>query len=109
MHEALYLYGITKPILAMRLDPGIRFFIKDYFSTTSACVYLFGSRVCDTAKGGDIDIMILSEKKIEHSQLRVFRREFFKKFGFRKIDIVNYTFGEESTFKSIISANAIKL
>ncbi len=72
-------------------------------------VYLFGSRVDDSAKGGDIDILLLSENKLDTGSFRKVRREFFKKFGWQKIDIVNLSFSEKSTFKDITLADAIHL
>jgi len=52
-----------------------------------AKLYLFGSRVNDEKKGGDIDLLIVS-KKITKMDLRKIKREFFNKFGEQKIDIV---------------------
>jgi len=52
-----------------------------------ARLYLFGSRVNDEKKGGDIDLLIVS-KKITKMDLRKIKREFFNKFGEQKIDIV---------------------
>lgn len=54
---------------------------------TEAKLYLFGSRVNDEKKGGDIDLLIVS-KKITKMDLRKIKREFFNKFGEQKIDIV---------------------
>lgn len=52
-------------------------------------LFLFGSRVDESKRGGDIDILILSNKKIDRSYIRFVKREFYKKFGDQKIDIVN--------------------
>ncbi len=68
-------------------------------------IYLFGSRVDDQGRGGDIDILILSEKLIDNKRLREFRIKFFKIFGWQKIDLVNLTKDDESTFKKLISKN----
>ncbi|OGV84972.1 MAG: hypothetical protein A3J88_08370, partial [Melioribacter sp. RIFOXYB12_FULL_38_5] len=55
-------------------------------------IYLFGSRTKDSLKGGDIDILILSEKKLPNNLIRKLRTSFYKKFGWQKIDIVNFSF-----------------
>lgn len=72
-------------------------------------IYLFGSRVDDDAKGGDIDLLLLSNNKLSKSILREFRVEFYKRFGWQKIDLVNFTKDENSTFKNIALQNAIKI
>jgi predicted nucleotidyltransferase len=95
----------------MRLKTGI----KEHFITYSAdCfpkadVYLFGSRVDDNAKGGDIDLLLLSNKKIESSKLRKFRIDFYKIFGWRKIDLVNFTRASQDVFKMIALSDAVLL
>lgn len=54
---------------------------------SEAKLYLFGSRVHDDKKGGDIDLLIISNK-LTRKDLRKIKREFFNKFGEQKIDIV---------------------
>lgn len=63
--------------------------LKDRLKTISstAKLYLFGSRVDDTKKGGDIDLLVVS-KEMTKKDLRYLRIEFFKHFGEQKIDIV---------------------
>jgi len=53
----------------------------------SAKVYLFGSRVYDNKRGGDIDLLILSNKlrNIDKSCIRI---KLFDKLGEQKIDII---------------------
>jgi len=55
--------------------------------STDAKLYLFGSRVDDTARGGDIDLLVVSDK-LTKKELRLLRLDFFKHFGEQKIDIV---------------------
>jgi predicted nucleotidyltransferase len=52
-----------------------------------ADVYLFGSRVDDTKKGGDIDILVISDKIDDHS-LFLIEEEIFKQIEEQKIDFV---------------------
>lgn len=93
----------------MRLQPEIIHFLKkaatDYFDDNP--LYLFGSRINDHAKGGDIDLFVLSEEKIPLSVIRKFKVDFYLNFGWQKIDLINFTYNEESTFKTIASNNAM--
>ncbi len=52
-----------------------------------AKLYLFGSRVDDKKRGGDVDLLIVS-KKVDKKQVRQLRHSFFEKFGEQRIDIV---------------------
>ncbi|NCO00442.1 MAG: nucleotidyltransferase domain-containing protein [Epsilonproteobacteria bacterium] len=55
--------------------------------SSSAKLYLFGSRVDDAARGGDIDLLIVSDT-LTKKDLRVIRVDFFKHFGEQKLDIL---------------------
>jgi uncharacterized protein len=74
-----------------------------------AQIFLFGSRVDDDAKGGDIDLCILTDEKIPEKLIWESRIDFFKTFGFQKLDIINYTINNNCIFKQIILSEAIKL
>ncbi len=52
-------------------------------------IYLFGSRVDDTAKGGDIDLLVISEKINLMAKLDILA-QLHQKLGERKIDIAIY-------------------
>ncbi len=52
-----------------------------------AKIYLFGSRVDDTKRGGDIDLLILSEV-ITGRDRRKLRLKLFDLIGEQKIDLV---------------------
>lgn len=72
-----------------------------------AKIYLFGSRVDDNKKGGDIDLLILSEK-IKRRDLRQIKQEFFIKFGEQRLDLVipnNYN----SSFVNFILDDVVEL
>ena len=52
-----------------------------------ARIFLFGSRVDDTQRGGDIDLLILSAKLAERDK-RALRIGLCNKLGEQKIDLV---------------------
>lgn len=95
----------------MRLSPIIAAFLKQLIQDAipGSAIYLFGSRVDDEARGGDIDLMILSDDPVDKSTIRKIRVEFIKKFGWRKLDIVHFTFSSDSAFRKLIDINCISL
>jgi len=74
-----------------------------------ALIYLFGSRVDDSKKGGDIDIMVLSGRRLNWKEKSKFRWRYFDKYGEQKIDIVTFSFQEENPFKQLIMEKGVKL
>lgn len=70
---------------------------------SEARIYLFGSRVYDEKKGGDIDLLVVS-KILTRKNLRKIKREFFNKFGEQKIDIVL----DDGEFKNPFTEKFIK-
>lgn len=52
-----------------------------------AAVYLFGSRVDENKRGGDIDLLILS-KKLTYSDKLSIKKKFFEKMDDQKIDVL---------------------
>jgi len=81
--------------------------VADYLSNYE--LKLFGSRTDDNAKGGDIDLLILTENKLRMEDKWAIRREIEKLIGQQKIDVVNFTFDEENHFKELILEHAIRL
>ena len=73
----------------MRLSNSERKSIRDTVLEldSKALVYLFGSRVCDEKKGGDIDILILSEKITEENR-RSLKLQLYDVLGEQKIDLL---------------------
>ena len=62
----------------------------------NARVYLFGSRVDDKKRGGDIDLIVVSEKMNYKDKLRIYTN-IFKKLDEQKIDIILYN-GKDDNF-----------
>ncbi|HEV8080311.1 MAG TPA: nucleotidyltransferase domain-containing protein [Chitinophagaceae bacterium] len=57
-----------------------------YFDS-KAKIYLFGSRVNDNAKGGDIDVLVISEK-IGFNEKAKIRTMIFSEIEEQKLDLV---------------------
>ena len=55
--------------------------------SSSAKLYLFGSRIDDEKKGGDIDLLVI-DKNLSKRDIRLLRIDFFEHFGEQKLDIV---------------------
>jgi len=63
--------------------------IKDsiYRFDPDAKIILFGSRVDDTKRGGDIDLLVLSEKITSRERRRI-KINLYDKIGEQKIDMI---------------------
>lgn len=70
-------------------------------------VYLFGSRVDDKARGGDIDILIIS-KKLDFSDKIDIKLELYKRIGEQKIDII-IDQGFKRPFTRLVSKEGLRL
>ena len=75
----------------MRLSREIResviHYAKEYFGDNIK-IYLFGSRVDDSKKGGDIDLLIDTTDKIDIKTEMSFLRTIYKNITSRKIDLL---------------------
>ncbi len=65
-------------------------------------LYLFGSRVDDSKKGGDIDILILSNERLKLKDKLQIKRKFYQQFGEQKIDLINFLYTDNDPFKELI-------
>ena len=74
-----------------------------------AAIYLFGSRVDDDAKGGDIDILIISKERLDFLERGNLESNFWAKFGQQKIDFASFTYEDNSPFKRLALQNAVVL
>jgi len=76
---------------------------------STAHVWLFGSRVDDAKKGGDIDIAIFSEMINKDTMLKIKVNRFIcNKIGEQKIDIITTSDGKEAIFR-LAMAEGIEL
>ena len=71
--------------------------------------YLFGSRVDDSKKGGDIDILILGNRILNFIEKGKIETNFFKEFGEQKLDLVSLENDTKDPFKDIAMMEAIEL
>jgi len=95
----------------MRLSQKIHSSIKNriHQSIPNADVFLFGSRVDDFGKGGDIDLLLLTEERLPLLFMNRIRRLILNDIGEQKIDLVNFRKSENHPFKSLVLENAVRL
>lgn len=95
----------------MRLDPEKAQFLKKEIQAIlpKAQVYLFGSRVDDEKRGGDIDILIVGKRKLDWREKGDVKNAFWQRFGEQKLDLVTFTLEEQAPFKKIALFDAIPL
>lgn len=95
----------------MRLNPEMANYLKQLIQEKipGSAIYLFGSRVDDKLRGGDIDLMILTTEPADRRIFRKIRIEFIKKYGWRKVDLVNFTYSNESPFRKLVDTSSIRL
>ena len=80
---------VLKNLRYMRLKDSEISIIKEAIISLdqSAKIYLFGSRVYDNKKGGDIDLLIFSGKLTNRDKSRI-RINLYDRIGEQKIDII---------------------
>ncbi len=71
--------------------------------------YLFGSRVNPESRGGDIDLLLLTDTKLPLRRVRELRRAILSDIGEQKLDIVNFAKQTEDAFKDIALQGSVKL
>ncbi|SFZ97917.1 hypothetical protein MNB_SV-5-767 [hydrothermal vent metagenome] len=81
---------------------------KLFTLSEEAKLYLFGSRVDDSKRGGDIDLLVVS-KELTKRDLRKLRLSFFKVFGEQKLDIVLDDGTFKNPFNRLIAQKAVEL
>ena len=70
-------------------------------------IYLFGSRTNDSLKGGDIDLLIVTDKLTYNDKLAI-KKRLFSEIEEQKIDIIISQSGDEPFVKMIFD-QAVKL
>lgn len=82
----------------------------NYFGN-NAKVYIFGSRVSDAKKGGDIDIYIetgISTDEYIKNKIP-FKLELYKKIGEQKIDVVVNNFTDEQYIYEVAKKEGVMI
>ena len=95
----------------MRLNPEMANYLKQLIQEKipGSAIYLFGSRVDDNSRGGDIDLMVITQNLVDKKIFTTIRIEFYKRFGWQKIDLINFTYEDQSIFRQLIEPQAIEL
>jgi predicted nucleotidyltransferase len=95
----------------MRIEKSKIDFLKNEINkhVSNFKLVLFGSRVYDDQKGGDIDILLLTGQKIERKTIRRIKIAFYKQFGEQKLDLVVFGIDEPSNFKSLALLEGVEL
>jgi len=94
----------------MRLSQNEVTLLKEKLASLSqeAKLYVFGSRVDDSKKGGDIDLLVVSTT-LTKKDLRRLRIAFFNVFGEQKLDILLDDGSFKNIFHKMISQKAVLL
>ncbi|MDD4914337.1 MAG: nucleotidyltransferase domain-containing protein [Methylococcales bacterium] len=76
---------------------------------TGAAVHLFGSRLNDEARGGDIDLLIESDTKLSLLERAKIKMELESQLGL-PVDIISKAFGASATaFQNIALSQSTRL
>ncbi|RJP27551.1 MAG: nucleotidyltransferase domain-containing protein [Candidatus Omnitrophota bacterium] len=94
----------------MRLSEDERQWIKQSVCRLDpqAQIWLFGSRVSDREKGGDIDLLILSDRLTFADKLEI-KRFLFERMDEQKIDIVISSPDKQDPFMNLALENSVRL
>ena len=76
---------------------------------TSLDLYLFGSRVDDSQRGGDIDILILGDRQLTFEEISKIRWAFINSHGDQKINILSFKREDDHIMKKIALTTAMAL
>jgi predicted nucleotidyltransferase len=95
----------------MRISEAQHQFIINFWEQQFAevKVYLFGSRIDDNLKGGDIDLAIVGNEKPTTLQRAKFKTGFDFAFGEQKVDLVYINPSKPTAFAKYILETAILL
>jgi predicted nucleotidyltransferase len=75
----------------------------------NAKVYLYGSRVDDAKRGGDIDLMIVDPELVPRRVITQIRDQLWQLIGEQKIDILGEKAGDLSLFAETVIDETIPI
>ncbi len=75
----------------------------------NAKVYLYGSRVDDAKRGGDIDLLIVDPEPVSRNAVHSIRWRLWELIGEQKIDILGEQENNLSTFAKMVSFDALPI
>jgi predicted nucleotidyltransferase len=93
----------------MRITTEMQQYFKSACQNSEDKIFLFGSRTDDNKRGGDIDVFILSNQHYDSGIIRSIKIKFMEQFGWQKLDLINWTFDEQNTFKDLVMDEAVEL
>ena len=95
----------------MRLTSSQRDAIKESvrLHLPDARIYLYGSRTDDTKRGGDIDLLVLTNQSADGAMKSLILREMFKRIGERHIDLLVEREGHLGHFANCVMDGALAL
>lgn len=93
----------------MRLEPEQREAIVETIRSydPESTVYLFGSRLDDSARGGDIDLLVIS-RRITREQLIDVKLDLYDRLGEQKIDLL-VTDAPRTAFQRLARSEGVAL
>jgi predicted nucleotidyltransferase len=95
----------------MRIEQQQIDFIKKKIAETRLVfrLFLFGSRADDRARGGDIDMLILSDPPLSRQDIRLLKVAFQQQFGEQKLDLLAFAPDSQDPFKELALSEGIEL
>lgn len=83
--------------------------VVSHIAGMAASIYLFGSRLNDKAKGGDVDILIETEQKLSRIDQGEIKMELEQALGLPVDILVRVKNTEPTPFQAIVQAHAARI
>ena len=95
----------------MRISVEQRDFLKELVVQIepSSKSFLFGSRIDDSKAGGDIDLLILADRRLRLKERLYLKRRFKNRYGEQKLDILTFAYSDDHPLKNYLQSQIIPL